>query len=190
MIIIGSGDPQKDNQVLAECSQAAKGERCLIGDAVEKNYKTLTASCLADGHSIIAESPIDINIAKQVNILIQEMGLPLDRIVIYPTTGALGYGMEYAYSIMERARLAALAGDKMLSMPVLCLIGQEVWRVKESKSPESQSPGWGPEKERAIMWEITTAVSMLHAGGDIMVLRHPKAAEEVKKTIDELMKKG
>jgi acetyl-CoA decarbonylase/synthase complex subunit delta len=78
----------------------------------------------------------------------------------------------------------------MLSMPILCLIGQEVWRVKESKSPESQSPGWGPEKERAIMWEITTAVSMLHAGGDIVVLRHPKAALEVKKTIDELMKKG
>ena len=114
------------------------------------------------------------------------MGLSLDRIAIYPTTGALGYGMEYAYSIMERARLAALNGDKMLSMPILCLIGQEVWRVKETKSLESQNPSWGPEKERGVMWEITTAVSMLHSGGDILVMRHPKAAIEVKKTIDEL----
>ena len=186
LILLGSGDQEKDNVVLAKCSEAAKGERCLIGNAVEKNYKTLTVSCLADGHNIIAESPIDINIAKQVNILIHDMGLPLDRIAIYPTTGSLGYGMEYAYSIMERARLAALAGDKMLSMPIIAFIGQEVWRVKESKSPD---PAWGDESERGPLWEATTAVSMLHAGADILLMRHPKAIKSVQETIDELVKR-
>jgi len=186
LILLGSGNHEKDNIVLAKCSEAAKGEKCLIGNAVEKNYKTLTVSCLADGHNIVAESPIDINIAKQVNILIHDMGLPLDRIVLYPTTGALGYGMEYAYSIMERSKLAALVGDKMLSMPIIAFIGQEVWRVKESKSPD---PAWGDERERGVLWETTTAISMLHAGADILIMRHPKAVKSVQETIDELMKK-
>ncbi|MDD5409029.1 MAG: acetyl-CoA decarbonylase/synthase complex subunit delta, partial [Candidatus Omnitrophica bacterium] len=90
LIIIGSGDDAKDNLILPACSEAAKGERCLIGSAVQDNYKTLVASVLADGHYLIAESPIDINIAKQLNILISDMGLSLDRIVINPTIGALG----------------------------------------------------------------------------------------------------
>ncbi|MEW6170838.1 MAG: acetyl-CoA decarbonylase/synthase complex subunit delta [Candidatus Omnitrophota bacterium] len=130
LIILGCGDDQKDNLVMPVVSNALKNERCLLGSAVQDNYKTLVASCLADGHNIIAESPIDINIAKQLNILITDMCLPAERIVINPTVGALGYGLEYAYSIMERARLASLNGDKMLSMPFVCFVGQEVWRVK------------------------------------------------------------
>jgi acetyl-CoA decarbonylase/synthase complex subunit delta len=110
LIIVGCGDDAKDNLIMPACCEAAKGERCLIGSAVQDNYKTLVAAATADGHNIIAESPIDINIAKQLNILISDMGLPLERIVINPTIGALGYGLEYAYSIMERARLAALSG--------------------------------------------------------------------------------
>ncbi|MCX5712079.1 MAG: acetyl-CoA decarbonylase/synthase complex subunit delta, partial [Candidatus Omnitrophica bacterium] len=105
LIICGCGDDVKDNSILPVVCEAAKGERCLIGSAVQDNYKTLAAAVLADGHNIIAESPIDINIAKQLNILISDMGLPLERIVIDPTIGALGYGLEYAYSIMERSRL-------------------------------------------------------------------------------------
>ena len=101
LVIIGSGDDAKDNLILPACSEAAKGERCLIGCAVQDNYKTLVASVLADGHSIIAESPIDINIAKQLNILISDMGLNLERIVINPTIGALGYGLEYALSLIH-----------------------------------------------------------------------------------------
>ena len=189
LIILGSGDDEKDNTVLAKVSEVSKGEKCLIGDATEKNYKTLTASCLADGHNIIAESPIDINIAKQVNILINEMGFPLERIVINTTIGALGYGMEYAYSIMERARGAALIGDKMLSMPFICFVGQEAWRAKEAKSLTSEHPEWGDEFSRGVSWEIITAVSMLQAGGDILIMRHPKAVEETGKYIDNLMKR-
>ncbi|MBL7068681.1 MAG: acetyl-CoA decarbonylase/synthase complex subunit delta [Candidatus Omnitrophica bacterium] len=187
LIILGTGDEEKDNIVLAKTSEVAKGERCLLGDATEKNYKTLTASCLADGHNIIGESPIDINIAKQVNILISDMGLGSERIVINPTIGALGYGMEYAYSIMERARLAALNGDKMLSMPFICFIGQEAWRAKEAKGPESEHREWGPESKRGPMWEFITAVSMLQAGADILIMRHPKALEETRKYINNLL---
>ena len=189
LIILGPGDPDKDNLILAKVSEASKGQRCIIGDATEKNYKTLTASCLADGHNIIAESPIDINIAKQVNILINEMGFPLDRILINPTIGALGYGIEYAYSIMERARYAALIGDRMLSMPFICFIAQEAWRAKEAKAPLSEHPEWGDESLRGPMWETQTAVCMLQAGAGILVMRHPKAVEETRKYIDMLMKK-
>ncbi|MFH1046183.1 MAG: CO dehydrogenase/acetyl-CoA synthase subunit delta [Candidatus Omnitrophota bacterium] len=190
LIILGSDHTEKDNLVLPECAQAAKGENCLFGDASEDNYKTLTASCLADGHSIIAESPIDINIAKQVNILITDMGFDSNKIAINPTIGALGYGMEYAYSIMERARLAALMGDKMLAMPFICFVGQEAWRAKEAKGTQVEHPEWGSEKERGPLWEATTAISMLLCGADILTMRHPKAIEIVKKTIDNLMKKG
>ncbi|NQT06626.1 MAG: acetyl-CoA decarbonylase/synthase complex subunit delta [Candidatus Omnitrophica bacterium] len=188
LIILGTGDEEKDNKVLAKVSEVSKGQKCLIGDATDKNYKTLAASCLADGHSIIAESPIDINIAKQVNILISDMGLPQERIAINPTIGALGYGMEYAYSIMERARLAALNGDKMLSMPFVCFVGQEAWRAKEAKGPQSEHEDWGPESTRGPLWEFMTATCMLQAGGDILIMRHPKAVEETRKYIANLMK--
>jgi acetyl-CoA decarbonylase/synthase complex subunit delta len=189
LVILGSDDEQKDNAVLAKVSEVSKGERCLIGDATDKNYKTLTASCLADGHNIIAESPIDINIAKQVNILITDMSFPQENIVINPTIGSLGYGMEYAYSIMERARLAALNGDKMLGMPFICFVGQEAWRAKEAKTPQSEQKEWGPESERGPMWEYLTAVCMLQAGADILIMRHPKAIEKTRLYINNLLKR-
>jgi acetyl-CoA decarbonylase/synthase, CODH/ACS complex subunit delta len=186
LIILGSGDDAKDNLVLPVCSEAAKGQRCLIGDAVQDNYKTLTAAVLADGHTIIAESPIDINIAKQLNILISDMGLSLERIVINPTIGALGYGLEYAYSIMERARLAALAGDKTVASPFICFVGQESWRAKEAKGSALEFPAWGPESERGIIWEAATATALIQAGADILVMRHPEAIGKVKKYIGAL----
>jgi len=178
LIIIGSGDDAKDNLVMPACSEAARGQRCLIGCAVQDNYKTLVASVLADGHSIIAESPIDINIAKQLNILISDMGLSLERIIINPTIGALGYGLEYAYSIMERARLAALSGDKTLACPFICFVGQEAWRTKEAKASPQQG----------IIWETLTATSLIQSGADLLVMRHPKAARNLSNHIEELFK--
>ena len=179
LIILGSGDDAKDNLVLPVCCEAAKGERCLIGSAVQDNYKTLAAAVLADGHNIIAESPIDINIAKQLNILISDMGLPLERIVINPTIGALGYGLEYAYSIMERARLAALSGDKTVASPFICFVGQESWRAKEAKV----------SSEQGIIWEIITATALIQAGADLLVMRHPLAIQKVNKYIESLFVK-
>jgi acetyl-CoA decarbonylase/synthase complex subunit delta len=186
LIITGCGDDTKDNLILPACAETARGERCLIGSAVQDNYKTLTAAVLADGHHIIAESPIDINIAKQLNILISDMGLPLERIVINPTIGALGYGLEYAYSIMERARLAALAGDKTVASPFICFVGQESWRVKEAKATSLEFPSWGPESERGIIWETITATALIQSGADILVMRHPKAIEKINKYVDNL----
>jgi len=187
LMIWGCDDDAKDNAVMPVVSQALAGERCLLGMATQGNYKTLAAACLADGHVILGLSPLDINIAKQVNILITDMGLPADRIVMYPTTGGLGYGLEYTYSIMERGRLAALAGDKMMSMPVLCDPGAESWRAKEARASDADAPQWGPARERGILWEAVTAVSFLQAGADILLLRHPKAAEIVRSSIENLM---
>lgn len=181
LIVLGCGDETKDNDTLPKVSQALKGENCLFGIATQNNYKTLTATCLADGHSIIAESPIDINIAKQVNILISDMGFGPDRIVMHPTTTSLGYGMEYVYSIMERARLAAFIGDKMLSMPFILFVGSEVWKTKEAKEYSATL---------GINWEITTAVSMLQAGADILVMRNPDAAKHVMNYIETAMDRG
>lgn len=180
LIICGSGDNDTDNDILPEVSQALKGANCLFGIATQNNYKTLTATCLADGHSIIAESPIDVNIAKQVNILISDMGFDPARIVMHPMAASLGYGMEYTYSIMERSRLAAFSGDKMLATPLILFVGAETWKVKESKE-------FG--ERQGINWEITTAISMLQAGGDLLVMRHPAAAKAVTEYIDGMMRK-
>ncbi|MHC4175300.1 MAG: acetyl-CoA decarbonylase/synthase complex subunit delta [Planctomycetota bacterium] len=121
LILWGCGNDKKDNEVMPKVSGAVKGEKCLIGTVTEDNYKSLTAIALADGHYLITHAPLDINIAKQVNILTSDMGFPLERIVTFQATGALGYGIEYAYSIQERQRLAALTGDKMMAMPVIWL---------------------------------------------------------------------
>ncbi len=180
MIVMGSGDDERDNEIMPRVSQALKGENCLLGVAAQNNYKTLTATCLADGHSIIADSPIDINIAKQVNILISDMGYDAKRIVMHPTTTSLGYGMEYVYSIMERGRLAAFMGDRMLAMPFIVFVGVEAWKAKEAKE-------FG--KVQGINWETTTAVSLIQAGADIIVMRHPDAAKSVKRYIDWMMVK-
>jgi len=187
LIVWGSDDAAKDNQAWPKISQAAKGERCLLGTAAQDNYKILTAVCHADGHNLIGESPLDINICKQVNVLISDMEFPLDRIVIFPATGALGYGIEYSYSIQERGRIAALTGDRMMAMPVICNVGAEVWRCKEAKASDAEAPDWGPRAERGPIWEAVTAVTLLQAGGDILVMRHPKAVEAVKKVITQLM---
>jgi acetyl-CoA decarbonylase/synthase complex subunit delta len=181
LIVIGSGDDEKDSDLMPKASQALKGHNALFGMASQSNYKTITATCLADGHSLITESPIDVNIAKQLNILVTDMGFDPLRIAMHPTTASLGYGMEYTYSIMERARLAAFMGDKMLAMPFILFIGQETWRTKESKEG-GQAGG--------VNWEIATAVSMLQAGADILVMRHPQAAKSVSRYIELLMKKG
>ncbi len=187
LIIWGCGQADKDNEIMPRCSEVAAGENCLLGSASQDNYKTITVACLADGHKLITEAPLDINIQKQVNILVTDMGLDPSRIVMYQATGGLGYGMEYAYSIMERTRLAALGGDKMLSMPMLAQVGGDCWKAKEARTPDEAAPGWGPVSERGVIWEATTATCFLHGGTHIFVMWHPRAAALLRKTIDSLM---
>ncbi len=184
LIIWGCGSDEKDNSILPAVSAAAKGENCLIGTAREKNYRTIVAVCLADKHKLITESPLDINIAKQVNILCSDAGFPLEDMVVFPTTASLGYGVEYVYSIQERGRLAGLRGDKLLAQPVICDVGFEAWRAKEAKGPtfdtvtEENLAKWGP------MWESATAIVLLQAGAELMIMRHPDAIANVKKAIE------
>lgn len=184
LVLWGSENNEKDNEIMPKVSEAAKGENCLIGTVEEDNYKSLTAIALADNHHLITGAPLDINIAKQVNILVSDMGFPLEKIVAFQSTGALGYGIEYAYSIQERQRLAALGGDKMMAMPVICDVGYESWRVKEAKLADM--PGWGDVKDRGPMWEATTAICLLQAGADVIRMRHPRAVAMVKNFINQI----
>lgn len=188
MIVIGCGVEQKDAGVIEAAGEALSGRKCLLGCATPENYKTITAACMVHGHSIIASSPLDINLAKQLNILITEMNLTSNRIAIDPLVGALGYGIEYAYSIMERARIGALTGDKMLAMPVICFVGQEAWKAKEAKSPQEDSPEWGEQTRRAILWEVVTSTTFAQAGGSIFVMRHPESLKQFNIHIAEMMK--
>ena len=185
LVLWGSGNADKDNQVMPKVSGASKGENCLIGTVTQDNYKALTAIALADGHYLITGAPLDINIAKQINILVSDMGFPLEKVVTFQTTGALGYGMEYAYSIQERQRLAALGGDKMMAMPVICDVGYEAWRAKEAKLVDAPA-GWGTVQDRGPMWEATTAICLLQAGVNIIRMRHPRAVAAVKNFIQQI----
>jgi len=184
LILWGSGNDAKDNQIMPKVSEAAKGENCLIGTVTEDNYKSLTAIALADSHKLITEAPLDINIGKQVNILVSDMGYPLENIITFQSTGALGYGIEYTYSIQERQRLATLGGDKMMAMPSIVDVGSEAWRAKEAKATDA--PGWGPAEARGPMWEAATAIVLLQSGIDIIRLRHPGAVATVKNFIKEM----
>jgi acetyl-CoA decarbonylase/synthase complex subunit delta len=130
---------------------------------------------------------MDVNLAKQLNILISDMGLPLERIVMDPTTGALGYGMEYGYSVMERLRLAALQGDGMTQQPMLVTPGEEAWRTKEARAGDGVPEAWGDWAERAINWEVLTASTLVESGADIVVLRHPESVKRVRALINALM---
>jgi acetyl-CoA decarbonylase/synthase complex subunit delta len=186
LVLWACGNDEKDNQVMPKVSEAAKGENCLIGTVSESNYKAMTAVALADGHNLITEAPLDINISKQVNILVSDMGFPPEKIVTFQSTGALGYGMEYSYSIQERQRLAALGGDKMMSMPIICDVGYEAWRAKEAKLIEAA--GWGKVGNRGPMWEAVTATCLLQAGADILRMRHPRAIKAVRNFIDQIWK--
>ena len=187
LIIYGPGQADKDNEVLEAAAEAAKGERVALGNCEDKNYRSIVAAALAYDQLVIANSPIDVNLAKQLNILISDMRLDLDRILMDPTTGALGYGLEYSYSVMERLRIAALTGDAMTQLPAIHRVGEEAWRAKEAKVNEGVPEEWGDWKKRSLMWEAITAETLLQAGSDIVVLRHPESIETVKRTISRLM---
>lgn len=189
LIITGCGSNEKDSSIVMDISQTAKGENCLIGLAVKENYKTFTAAVQAGGHSLIAETPLDINLEKQLNILITDAGFGIDRIVIHPSTGGLGYGFEYCYTIIERTRLAALANDKMMSQPIITFIGQETRKAKECKADETEKPEWGPLEQRGILWEVVTAAGYVQSGCDILVMSHPAAVKEIKSYINKLTTK-
>ncbi|MDR3331801.1 MAG: acetyl-CoA decarbonylase/synthase complex subunit delta [Synergistaceae bacterium] len=184
----GCGVDELDKGLISRVAEEFAGENLLIGLAGQENYATVTAACMVHKHTLISSSPLDINICKQINIMISEMNMPMDRIVIDPSIGGLGYGLEYSYSVMERGRIGSLQGDKMLAMPVIGFIGNEAWKAKEANASEADFPKWGDATERGVMWETITATSLLQAGIDILVMRHPEAIKIVKAQIEALSK--
>jgi acetyl-CoA decarbonylase/synthase, CODH/ACS complex subunit delta len=187
LIVWGPGQAEKDNELLVPVSEATKGEKLVLGICEDKNYRTIVATAMANGHLVQTRAPMDVNLSKQLNILVSDMGMPKDRIIMDPTTGALGYGMEYGYSVMERLRLAALQGDAMTQLPMIVTPGFEAWKTKEAKVGEGVPEAWGDWNARAINWETLTAMALVESGADIIVLRHPESVKRVKDAIEELM---
>ncbi len=186
IIVSGHSHYEKINEVMKKICEVTAGENCLINYVETDNYKTIAASCMAYNHTVVAQSPIDVNIAKQLNILLTDMNFPADKIIIDPLTGALGYGLEYTYSIMERIRNDGLAGDNLLGFPMLINPGYESSRVKEASASKEDYPDWGERELRGSYWEIATAMSLLAAGAELLIMYHPKAVEVVKKNIEEI----
>jgi acetyl-CoA decarbonylase/synthase complex subunit delta len=188
LIILGSNHAEKDASVLIKAAEAAKDKNCIIGKAQEANYKTIAAAAMANNHKLIAMSELDINLSKQLNILITQMGFDKERVIIDPMCSALGYGLEYTYSVMERIRLAALAqNDTTMQQPMLGDVGIYVWKIKETQASEEDLPQWGNLEERGIAWEAVTAMTMLISGVDLLIMRHPKAIEAIEQVLEELV---
>jgi acetyl-CoA decarbonylase/synthase complex subunit delta len=184
LIVKGPGAGATQNAVLARVAEEFRGEGLVLHSATPEEYKTLAAVTVAYDHVVVAESPIDLNIAKQINILLADASVNMNRVLIDPLTGGLGYGLEYTYSVMERIRLAALGGDPMLNCPLVCMVGEEAWKAKEVKTDSTPPSLWGDRTTRGIHWEIATALPLLEAGADVLVLRHPDALAEVRRHLD------
>lgn len=187
LIILGCFKEAKDGPVLKAAAAAARGRNCLIGKAQEENYKTVAAAAAANEHKLIAFSNLDFNLAKQINILLSQADFDINNVVTDPTASALGYGLEYTYSVIERIRSAGLMqNDAMMQPPMFLDLSSVVWKVKEVKADEAAMPEWGNVVERGVHWEASTAMSLLMAGGEILVMTSPRAIQTVEKTIDQL----
>jgi acetyl-CoA decarbonylase/synthase complex subunit delta len=189
LIVWGTANPEKDTEVLRMIAEACEGENLIMGPVEESTYKALGAAAIAYKHTLVASSPIDINLAKQLNILLGNLGVPDERILVDPTVASLGYGLEYSYSVMERDRMAALTQeDVKLQFPIVCNLAKEVWKIKECKLSEEEAPLLGDTAKRGILMEAMTAQLLLLAGGDILIMRHPEAVQLVRGYINDLIK--
>jgi acetyl-CoA synthase len=178
------------NEAMRAIAAGCEGERLLLNWAENDNYRTLAGAALAYGHCVVSQSPIDINLAKQLNILLMNMDLPRDRIVMDPMAGALGYGIEYSYSVMERIRLTGFGGDRALTFPMIICVGQEAWKTKEGSAPEASFPEWGDLAKRGILWEVQTAMPLIMSGADLVILYHPESLAALRRNVERLRAYG
>ncbi|HPN94737.1 MAG: Corrinoid/iron-sulfur protein small subunit [bacterium ADurb.Bin236] len=180
VIVYGTGSEEKDAEVLAKVAEACEGLNVIIGPVQEAGHKKIGAPCIGYKHTVSANTPIDVNLAKQLNILLGNLGVNADNIIIDPTTGGLGYGIEYTYSVIERIRMAALTQqDAQLQQPIISVLGREVWKCKEAKMG-AEDEKYGDPTKRGILMEAVSAVSMIISGADIVVLRHPETVKLIK----------
>jgi acetyl-CoA decarbonylase/synthase complex subunit delta len=191
LIIWGTANVEKDEEVLKKIAEECQGENLILGPVEDKNHKGIGAAAMGFGHTVIASSPIDVNLAKQCNILLENLGMPIDRMIIDPTTGGLGYGLEYSYSVMERLRMAALAqGDDKLQLPIINNLGNEVWKCKEAKLSAEEAPLLGDPEKRGILMEAVGAVAYLMSGSNVLIMRHPESIRLVRSYIDLISEGG
>jgi len=173
LIVYGSGDDKKDAEVLPRVAEVCDGMNLLIGPVLKENYEVVGKAILDHGHTAIAQTPLDINLLKELNIKLCKF-FPADRIVIDSLSSALGYGVEYSFTLMERVKqLGLIVKDSMTQMPIIANLGYECWKTKQAKD----------SKEQALLWEGITAISLLLAGANILILRHPESLNLVKETI-------
>ena len=189
IVIMGCKNMEKDGELFSKIAEALQGKNILIMSAKNEDYKTVGASvALAYGQKVGAETADDINLAKQLNIMLKGLSINPENVVMDIGTAAVGYGYEYAASTFDRIRLAALAqSDADLQMPILAAVSADTWSVKESTASEEDEPAWGSQEERAIDMEVATAAADLVGGADAVVLRHPASVATVKKFINELI---
>lgn len=184
LILLGCGSEEKDAQVFSACGEIIKPERGAIGSAESGKYKSIASAAMAYDQGVVAFSNIDVNLAKQLNILLTEFGVKKNRIIMDPLMGALGYGLDYSYSVNERIRIAALQGDSMLQLPIICDAGL-AWNTAEATDNENAS--WGDPARRGVLWEAVTAQAALLSGANIVVMRDFEALGMVKKEISRLL---
>ncbi len=187
LIIWGCSNEEKDSEVLRRVSEICQGKNLIIGPVAEGNHKKIGASAIGYHHTVISSTPIDINLAKQLNILLGNLGVPDELIAMDPTVSSIGYGIEYAYSVMERMRMAALIQqDEKLQFPLICNIAKEVWKTKEVHIPTEEDPKLGDTKKRGILMEAMSAMVLLLGGADVLIMRHPEAIRLIREMIAEL----
>jgi len=187
LIIWGTANHDKDTEVLKLAAELCQGKRLILGPVEEGDHKKIGAAALAYGHTIIASSPIDINLAKQLNILLGNLGIADHQMLIDPTVSGIGYGIEYCYSVMERIRMAGLSQqDEKLQFPIICNISKEAWKTREAKTPTSEEPKMGDAARRGILLEAMSAMCLLMAGADILIMRHPEAIRLIREMITDL----
>ncbi len=191
LIVWGTGNVEKDEEVLKKVAEETIDENLIIGPVEDKNHKGIGAAAMGYGHTIVANSPIDVNLAKQMNILLGNLGLSMERIIIDPTTGGLGYGLEYTYSVMERLSMAALTqGDDKLQLPIINNLADEIWKCKEAKQPVEEAPLLGDPERRGILMEAVAAVIYLVSGANVLIMRHPEAIRMTRAFIDLSLEGG
>ena len=185
VIVFGVDNKDKDIETLSAVAEKFADKHLMLGPVTEKNYKQVGAQALAYGHTVIARSPIDVNLAKQLNILLTGLGVKKENIIVDPTTGGLGYGMEYGYSVMERIQMAALVQqDDNLQQPMVSFFGEDVWKSKEANLPTSENPQLGDATCRGVLMEVTEAIAVLGAGVSILSMRHPASVKIVRQYVD------
>jgi acetyl-CoA decarbonylase/synthase complex subunit delta len=190
LIVWGTANHDKDTEVLRAVAELCQGKSLILGPVEEADHKKIGAAAIGYKHTVAASTPIDINLAKQLNILLGNLGVQDDKLIMDPTVSGIGYGIEYCFSVMERMRMAALTQqDTKLQFPIICNIAKETWKTKETKISEKEDPKMGDAKKRGILLEAMSAMVLLLAGADVLIMRHPEAIKLVRGMIADLTAK-